>query len=221
MFSQELHTATKAIWQESKNHPFVQELVAGTLPEDIFRYYLLQDCYYLIQFGKAHHQLAAMTDNAAFNEIQLENAKGLEESEVSVRNDFFQQMKITTEEYAAMPIAPTAYHYTSHIFRLLQTETPGTVLSGLLPCYWLYQEIGEHFADVGSPHPIYQAWIDTYNSPAFKEMTEIQIAWLDHFAQQASEEERAAMKEAFIISSRLELQFWEMSYQKETWEENK
>ncbi|MHC5268380.1 thiaminase II [Enterococcus sp. LJL98] len=221
MFSQELHKATRAIWQESKAHPFVQELVAGTLPEAIFRYYLLQDRYYLIQFSKAHHQLAAATENGDFRETLIANAKGLEKSEVSVRNDFFQQMNITTEEYTATPIAPTAYHYTSHIFRLLQTETPGTVLAGLLPCYWLYQEIGEHFADVGSPHPVYQAWIDTYHRPAFKEMTNIQIGWLDHFAQQASEDERAAMKEAFIISSRLELQFWEMSYQKETWEENK
>lgn len=217
MFSTELHASTKRIWQDSKEHPFVQELVAGTLPEEIFRYYLLQDCYYLIQFGKAHLLLAEKAEDPLFKAIQIQNATGLEESEVSVRNDFFQQMNITIEEYQAMPIAPTAYHYTSHIYRMLQNESQGTILAALLPCYWLYQEIGEHFAEIGSPHPIYQAWIDTYNSPEFKEMTEIQIGWLNHFAQRATSNEKAAMKEAFIISSRLELQFWEMAYQKESW----
>ncbi|MGO2099764.1 thiaminase II [Vagococcus salmoninarum] len=217
MFSEELHAATVEIWQASKDHPFIQELVAGTLPEEIFRYYLLQDCYYLIQFGNAHVLLAEKATDPEFKAIQIANATGLEESEVSVRNQFFQDMGITTEEYQAMPVAPTAYHYTSHIYRHLQTSSQGTILAALLPCYWLYDEIGASFADVGSPHPIYQSWIDTYNSPEFKELTHIQINWLNHFAATASNAEKAKMKEAFIISSRLELQFWEMAYQKEKW----
>ena len=217
MFSKELHEATQSIWQQSKDHPFIQELVAGSLPEEIFRYYLLQDCYYLIQFGKAHLLLAEKADDPVFKALQIQNAQGLEESEVSVRHDFFQQMAITPEEYAATPIAPTAYHYTSHIYRLIQTENPAIILAALLPCYWLYQEIGEHFATVGSPHPIYQTWIETYHSPEFKQMTQTQIDWLDFFAERANAEEKKAMKEAFIISSYLELQFWEMAYQKESW----
>ena len=76
MFSKELHEATQSIWQQSKDHPFIQELVAGSLPEEIFRYYLLQDCYYLIQFGKAHLLLAEKADDPVFK--ARETSKGID-----------------------------------------------------------------------------------------------------------------------------------------------
>lgn len=217
MFTDELHQATQEIWQQSKEHPFIQELVAGTLPPDIFRYYLLQDCYYLIQFGQAHHLLAELSTEPEFSQIQIQNAQGLEESEISVRNHFFDLMGITPEEYQGITIAPTAYHYTSHIYREILNGTQGSILAALLPCYWLYQEIGESLAGVGSPDPIYQTWLETYNSPEFKALTETQINWLNHFAETASPAEKAQMKQAFIISSQMELNFWEMSYTKESW----
>ena len=34
-------------WEGSFSHPFLTELQAGTLDPAIFRYYLIQDAYYL------------------------------------------------------------------------------------------------------------------------------------------------------------------------------
>ena len=34
------------------NHPFVQELGAGTLSKDKFKFYLLQDYLYLLEYAK-------------------------------------------------------------------------------------------------------------------------------------------------------------------------
>ena len=38
---------SKEAWQASFQHPFVLQLQEGTLEPDIFRYYLIQDAYYL------------------------------------------------------------------------------------------------------------------------------------------------------------------------------
>lgn len=217
-FTEELYSLAKPIWKKSHEHPFVQELVAGTLTEKQFRYYLLQDCYYLIHFSKAHELLADKTDNQAIREIQLSCQAGLQASEIDIRDMFFETLNITDEEYQQMIIAPTAYQYVNHIYRHVFTGSVETAIASLLPCYWLYNELGQTFVEKGSPVPLYQEWIETYDSEGFSSVTQTQIDLVDRLAEQASDETRAKMKEAFLISSQYELNFWEMSYQIETWD---
>lgn len=217
MFTDELHKEAQELWQASFDHGFIQELVAGTLPEEAFRYYLLQDCYYLTHFSEAHGLLAEKTADEGIR-ISPALQQGMEEGEVAVRERFFQRLKITPEEYQGIVIAPTAYQYVNHLYRQLTTGTVATSLAALLPCYWLYLEIGQRFREVKSPNPLYQDWIETYDSPEFAESTNQQLALLNLLAEGASEKERLAMKEAFFISSQYELAFWEMSYSQETWQ---
>lgn len=54
MFTDQAHAATQKSWAASKHHPFIQQLQAGTLPLATFRYYLIQDHYYLQEFAKVH-----------------------------------------------------------------------------------------------------------------------------------------------------------------------
>ena len=57
----------------------------------------------------------------------------------------------------------------------------------MLPCFWLYQHIGELLAGRcgtaarADAHP-YAAWIDTYADPAFAELTATAIAFTDRAA---------------------------------------
>ena len=74
----------------------------------------------------------------------------------------FEELAITEEEVAATPIAPTAYHYVSHMYRQLIEGTPKTAAASMLPCSWLYQEIGAQLVKQHSPEPLYQRWIETY-----------------------------------------------------------
>ena len=39
--------------------------------------------------------------------------------------------------------APTAYAYTSHMYRAAYEGHLGDIIAAILPCYWLYYEIGE------------------------------------------------------------------------------
>ena len=44
-FSRSLKQKAIKVWEDGYNHPFVQELGAGTLSKDKFKFYLLQDIY--------------------------------------------------------------------------------------------------------------------------------------------------------------------------------
>ena len=45
------------LWQASFHDPFVLQLQEGNLDLSIFRYYLIQDAYYLKAFSEAYHLL--------------------------------------------------------------------------------------------------------------------------------------------------------------------
>jgi len=214
MFTDQAHTATLASWTASKQHPFIQQLQAGTLPEATFRYYLIQDHYYLQEFAKIHDLAADQTTDAAAATQLRAGAASLREGEMAVRETFFKRLNITDDEIAATPMAPTGYAYTSHLYRALVTAGTAGAVIALLPCYWLYAEIGAKLAHLGSPVPIYQAWIDTYNSADYTAEMADQLALANRVATPENTDQLLAI---FEKSSWYELHFWQMAIDHQTW----
>ena len=145
-------------WEGSFSHPFLTELQAGTLDPAIFRYYLIQDAYYLKHFSRLYALIAQQAQESDLKAYAAQSAAGLAEGELAVRRDFFDTLMITDVEVAATAIAPTAYHYVSHMYRQLVAGTPHVAIAGMLPCPWLYQEVGQYLAQRQSPVTIYQRW---------------------------------------------------------------
>lgn len=56
-FTDKLHKAGNGMWQKSMKHPFIKELQSGELQIETFRFYLLQDRYYLNKFSELHELL--------------------------------------------------------------------------------------------------------------------------------------------------------------------
>ena len=68
--------------------------------------------------------------------------------------------------------APTSLAYTSY---LLATARGGSYAEGVgavLPCYWIYWEVGKELLRRGSPDPRYQRWIDIYSGEEFGEVVQ-------------------------------------------------
>ncbi|MSE20283.1 thiaminase II, partial [Lactobacillus parabuchneri] len=94
---------------------------------------------------------------------------------------------------------------------------PARAAAALLPCYWLYNEIGKKLIQLGSPIKIYQRFIETYESPDFTTATDKMIQIVDQLAETADQKEQQEMIQAFVRSSYFELHFWEMAYQRQEW----
>lgn len=219
-FTEKVRKNVEPIWQASKQHPFILELKSGTLDPAIFRFYLIQDRYYLEQFSLIHLKASELAEDPTVKENFLTGVKSLEAAEIAVRETFFKELAITPTEIITTPIAPTAYHYTAHMYREIETKSLARTAAALLPCYWLYQEIGEELIESGSSDPIYQRWIETYDSDAYRESVIRQRELTDLLAEQVSSKERDFMEQAFTISSYEELNFWEMAYTKQQWGTN-
>ena len=204
-------------WEGSFSHPFLTELQAGTLDPAIFRFYLIQDAYYLKHFSHLYTIIAQQAKEPALKAYAEQSAAGLAEGELAVRRDFFTTLAITDAEVAVTAIAPTAYHYVSHMYRQLVEGTPHVAIAGMLPCPWLYQEVGQYLAHRQSPIPIYQRWIDTYSGADNADDQQAAVALVDDLYDHSTHTEQRQMLAAFRISTQMEYSFWEMAYHLEQW----
>ncbi|WEV43621.1 thiaminase II [Lactobacillus sp. ESL0684] len=217
-FTEQLHQAASNLWQQSMHHPFIKQLEDGTLPLKKFRFYLLQDRYYLEEFSKFHELVAQQADTVQTQKFLLDGAQSLRDSEISIREQFFQQLKITSAEIAQTEIAPTAYNYVNHLQTTLQRDGVNSAVAAIVPCYWLYQELGQAMANSGSPVSYYQAWIDTYDSDWYAVNVKQILTLTEQLATNATLSEQQKMQRAFLRSSYYELQFWQMALDKEKWQ---
>jgi thiaminase/transcriptional activator TenA len=216
-FSEQLRQAVDVSWEASFNHPFVQGIAKGTLPLTCFRHYLLNDAYYLSQFARVQALGAAKALDLDDSNRMAAHVQSTYNAELSLHEKFAGQLGITDEQRKAFEPSPTAYAYASHMLSTAYSGHLGDIIAAILPCYWLYHEIGERLQSYTPDEPIYREWISAYGGDGFRELVEEQIVRLDKIADQVSESDRARMKRHFIISSHYEFKFWEMAYTQEEW----
>ena len=217
LFTELAREKSSIFWERSFEHPFIQGLVSGELAPEVFRYYLLQDRYYLEHFSKLYFLIAEKSDSEEIQAHLRLNAEELKNGEIFVREGFFKELEIGEQEILETPVAPTAYHYVSHMYRQLVDGTVNTAIAGMLPCAWLYHEIGLRLIDRGSSNALYQRWIETQASEEAAAQIEKECAIINQLYQESNESEREKMLEAFVISSKMEYEFWEMSMNLEKW----
>ena len=197
--------------------PFNRELAAGTLSRERFTFYMLQDATYLTYFARA----LAVTAARAPDEDAVIQFAGSARAAVVVERElhagFFRTFGITPEQAAANQPSPTCQHYTHYLLALAHNAPYEVSVAALLPCFWIYWEVGTHLLDIARPDNPYQAWIDTYADEAFAEGVRKVIAISDQVAAGATPAVREQMLKAFVRASQLEWMFWDSAYRLEIW----
>jgi len=120
-------------------------------------------------------------------------------------------------EVAATAPAPSNLAYTSFLLAVAYRGKFHEALGALLPCYWIYWEVGKTLERMGSPEPLFQRWIGTYASEQFSAVVRGVIEATNKTAAELSPPEREAMRQCFVTTSRYEWMFWDMAYRRERW----
>src|SRR5918999_1173634 len=162
----------------------------------------------------AHSFIAGLTDGAlereAFRFYVVQDAHHL-------REYFFADFGMSEQEVAATPMAPTNLAYTSYLLASVYGGSFPDALGAVLPCYWIYWEVGKALLERGSPNPLYRRWIETYGGEEFAAVVRAVLELTDRLGPRLGPEEEAPMLERFRTTSRYEWMFWEMGYRQERW----
>lgn len=216
-FCKEVRKETDIYWRESFNHPFIQQLAKGTLPIENFKFYMMQDAYYLTHYAKVLALAASKSTTPEESTYYLENALFITHAELALHHSVFEELNVTKQELEQFEVAPTAYDYVSHMYNAIHNGDTAQAFAAMFPCPWLYYEIGVHIQDAKPGVKLYQDWIDLYTSPDYKDKIDKQIVMMNNYAQQADAEKRKILKSHFKKSCYYELKFWDMSITKQNW----
>jgi thiaminase/transcriptional activator TenA len=208
-----LKEAAAADWQSYVDHDFVRRMGTGTLPQEAFRTYLVQDYLFLIQFARAY--ALATYKSRALADIKVTQAglsAILDEMELHVR--LCGRWGLSPDDIEAAPEHQATVAYTRFV---LDCGAAGDLLDlhvALAPCVIGYAEIGRNLAPNGSEalgdHP-YREWIAEYAGEAYQTVASNARRHLDDLAARAMTERRfTELAALFGKASRLEADFWQM-----------
>ena len=209
IFSERAWKDCTRIYHAIIEHPFNQELMKGELSRDKFAYYIEQDSLYLYDFARCHALIAGRI-SAEYSLSFLKYANFAHIAEQEVVHQFFTKM-YGFEKTGR--VTPATLSYTSYLLNLSSLETVEVAVAGVLPCFWVYRDVGLYIAQRAdlSTNP-YARWIETYSSEDFHAVVEEAIDICNVLASQTTESVREGMLQAFYRSTCLEWHFWNDAY---------
>jgi thiaminase/transcriptional activator TenA len=216
-FAAEARANTAALRAAIERLPFNTELAAGTLERPRFQRYIIQDALYLGQFSRALAIAAARAPGAEALEAFAQSALGAVAVERALHEQYLRAFGVDPAALAGAEPAPDCLAYTSFLLAAAYHEPWEVLVAAVLPCFWIYWDVGCAIAAAAAPDNPYRAWIDTYADPRFGERVKAVIATADRAAETAGAAVRARMLAAFARAVQYEYLFWEGAYLGRGW----
>jgi thiaminase/transcriptional activator TenA len=205
-----LWDSIKDIFSSILKHPFILGLTSGNLPEQSFKYYIIQDYLYLKEFSKALLLVASKAPDDDYRITFAEHAIQALNVERALHSSFMSSWKISPDDYEMSPINLA---YTSYLIAVTSTRPFSEALAVVLPCYWIYMEVGKELLKKSSPNPIYRKWIETYGGEEYEKGVRKVLEIMDSL--NLSENEKKLVFKHFRISSIYEYLFWDSAFKLE------
>lgn len=209
-WSEKAWNQAENIYKKILELPFVCELSDGTLNRERFDFYISQDAIYLENYSRVLAHIAARIPSKSHSEDFLRFALDGVMVERALHQSF-----IGDRQNDAIP-TPTCLQYMT--FESSKAIGPVEVeAAAVLPCFWVYQRVGEEiFRKSRSDNP-YRRWIDTYADEAFVISTRKAIEICDQLAENTTQATEELMTEAFVYATKMEWMFWDSAYNMEQW----
>ena len=215
--TQQLYESVQDIWESYYSHPFLEELGKGTLDLDRFRFYMIQDYLYLLDYAKV---FAFGVIKSKDEEVMRKFAQMVHntlDGEMKIHKSYMKRLGITQEEVQRAKPALANTSYTSYMLAVGEGQGVLELLVSILSCAWSYQKIGEYLAKIpGAPeHPLFGEWVQGYSGKEYVEGTKEIVDLVDELGKDCTAEDVEHLKTIFIYCSRYEYLFWDMAYKKE------
>ena len=193
-------------------HPFVVGLRDGTLPEEVFARYLVDDAHYLDRYARVLALLATRATDPDDVALLAASASGAVAAERALHTDWLAGRGLVPDGPDAAEPTPTCRAYTGVLLEQAATASFDVGVAAVLPCFRVYAEVGRSIAATTRPEHPYAAWVATYADPVFDAAVTRAEACLDRVVR-----DEDAVVAAYVTSTRFEWMFWDAAWRGEGW----
>lgn len=215
-FTEELYRAARPIWDAQVEHPFVQGITDGSLDEEIFKRWILQDYLYLKEFARVFAWAAAKADRLESMGWYARMLVLTLDTEMALHRQYAARFGLSVDDLENQEMWPTTRAYTDFLVRTAADGDLADLLAALLPCAWGYVHIAQRISSGSRPSDQrYADWIDQYTAEEFAEAAAWLRSELERLSEGATDQKKKRLTGLFLQSSRYEWQFWEMCWKEE------
>jgi thiaminase/transcriptional activator TenA len=212
-FSDQLQQGAAHLWAAQYDHPFVRGIRDDTLDPERFRLFMRQDYLFLIDYGRVLALACARAPRLELMERFAVLADSTLGTEMDLHRAYAAEWGITKETLEQEQPHTVTRGYTDFLLRTAALSDFSVLIAALLPCMWGYSELGRRLAqNQQSAEGRYTKWIEMYAADDFATQAHWCRQVCDEAAAELAEEGRRRMQDAFVTSSRYELDFFEQAW---------
>ncbi|MEY8000640.1 thiaminase II [Clostridium sp. Mt-5] len=211
-----LYDSVKDIWDSYYQHPFIKGIADGSLEIDKFKFYMIQDYIYLLDYVKIYALGVVKSNEESTMRGFSKMVDNILNGEMNIHRTYMKRLGIGKKDIENTRASIENISYTNYMLSVSQMGDLMDLTTSLLACMWSYYLIGKKLSkiDGAAQHEFYGQWINGYASEDYERETEWIIDLLDHLTEDISEKKFKKLKEIFINTSEYERMFWNMAYKK-------
>lgn len=174
---QHLREMTRDAWQASIRHRFVDELLTGTLSDDVLAHYLVQDYQFIDAYTAMLGQACASAPTFASRLPYAEHLGVVAADEDTYFVDTFDELGVSADDRVSPTLTPAARAFDDLMRATVTTRSYAACLGVLWVAEALYLDWGQRadHEDIPTLAPKHQRWIDLHRGPEFASW----VAWLE------------------------------------------
>ena len=193
-------------WHQILDLPFVRALGDGTLDEDLFAFYLDQDALYLRDYSRALATLSARADTA---EAQVHWAAGAHEA-IAAESQLHEGWLANRARLGGP--SPITMGYTNFLRASAAGDDYVVGAAAILPCYWLYEEVGAVLSSQNHADHPYAEWLSMYGGEEFAAEVARSLAEVERAFEAASPAQRVRAARAYLSACVYEHEFFDQAH---------
>lgn len=211
-----LLAAAAEIWEGYHKHPFVKGICDGTLDREKFKYYIIQDYFYLIDYARVFALAAAKSPGTEEMKVFVDSAKFILDNEMNIHDGYMGKLELKESDLTDTPMSLDNSSYVAYMLRVAYEETAPAICASILACAYSYEVIAKAMIaenPASADHEFYGDWIRGYASEEYAEDNRVLIEMTDALTEGISEKDYEHIEKIFVDCSRFEAAFWDMAWE--------
>lgn len=196
---------------------FLTMLADGSLPHRAFETYLLQDAYYLGEYGKALAGIAALAPTSDDMIAWARDAEGTMAEKAKLHDVILGGAENALGGATQCDPSYVTLGYTS-LLTAATTKGYAVAATAVLPCYWLYADIALRLNQHDSPDHPFHPWLEAYVDEDFLETTRAAIERVERALEDAGPADREEATKFFLYASCWEREFFGQGLRTPWWD---
>ncbi|MGL6064372.1 MAG: thiaminase II [Fusobacteriaceae bacterium] len=216
--TKEMLKEVERIWTSYNEHPFLKELESGKLDLEKFKFYLVQDYFYLFEYVKIFAIGITKTSDEKPMQKLAKSIDGILNKELDIHRGYMSLLNIDEKTLKNTKSSLDNISYVNYMQAVSLNGDLLDVFSAILSCAYSYLLIAEKVKK-NNPliveHKIFGNWVKGYSSPDYRKSCEDLLDLIDELGEGIDNNKKNKLKEIFVNCSKFEYKFWEMSYNME------